>query len=147
MTEFFKGARNSRRNAKPFTSHPKDSAYIPMQTRLLQFLYKNYRMKPELFAGTPAFDHGKVTLRPLTCPAFKYESRCIRCQFLFHFCIEAEFQSIEIGNRSRGDGHVNAEFNCAETYAHFYCKEIFGSGELDSPKHSNVGWLSQHGLG
>lgn len=146
LSAFFRTARNERRMADPFKSHSKDIFYIENQTRSLQYLYKNYATKSELFDNTPAYDHGNVILRPLTSPTFEYKSRCLRCQFLFLFNIEDKFKRFEIGNRTNGDGRVNASMNCAETYAHFYCKYGFGSGELESPHNDRNGWLRAHPL-
>ena len=136
MNRFAKEARRSRCAADPFQQYENDIAHIEKETSALKdifprktaiFLKKTDISK--LLSSPISFNHHDVTIRILECSGFGLKARCLRCQALFRYHVEEEVAELERRYRAYpGIASVNLDLNCAETYAHFYCRACFGSG-------------------
>ena len=136
MNRFAKEARRSRRDADPFQKYENDIAHIEKETSALKDIFPAktdiFREKTDiskLLSSPISFKHDDVTIRILECPGFGLKARCLRCQALFGYHVEEEVAELEERYRADPeDASVNLDLNCAESYAHFYCRACFGSG-------------------
>ena len=136
MSNFFKNARSSRRNASPFRQD-EDVARIIQKSDELKKKHSLPLGNCSSDSSTlrESFNHEDIYVRPLRCPALSLTPRCLRCQTLFNFSIEEDLSRIEAEYRQTPGATVNVNLNCAETFAHFYCKAYFNSGEFFSCTH------------
>ncbi|KAK4195615.1 hypothetical protein QBC40DRAFT_315727 [Triangularia verruculosa] len=81
-----------------------------------------WQNQPARFAN-----HANEMALPMTVPDFAAKARCLRCQALFRYNVNHDPGLVAAdtawrGNRRKAVGKLcNTDWDCAETYAHFYC--------------------------
>lgn len=141
MNDFVKKARKSRYKHSAILEFSGDIEVIEVMSNKIMKLTKSG--PSEVMCHGLSFDHSKVQAQILSLPGCAPKARCQRCQVLFRFSVTPSVLQLERypGYASDSEEYIgtNTGMDCAECFAHFYCKAAFGTGtrieKVDSPLH------------